>query len=342
MYTYEKTARKSFESNSYESRHYKSFRSNSYEKQGEGGMPARRRRARPGEWLCHRFSASCYEGKMLRHFLLAGLLLFCSLGCQAGSAAQPVSQWFDAKGVRIHYLVQGTGEPVVLIHGLYSSAEINWQWPGTFAALAKNHQVIALDLPGHGRSDKPNNAEAYGLQMVEDVILLLDHLNIRRAHIVGYSLGGMVALKLIAEHPDRVLSGTLGGMGWLREGGGLQKVWAHLALGRVGLTPTVCVTSVGKLALTKDALEAISVPILVLVGDLDPVKKLYVAPLQAVRKDWPVIEIHGAGHLSCILRKQFTEEIVSWVDKNRQKSSRLKPALGAAHGNPGRRARGAA
>ena len=231
-------------------------------------------------------------------------------------AAPPASLSFDANGVKIHYLLHGTGEPVVLIHGLYSSAAINWQWPGTLAALARNHLVIALDLPGHGRSDKPDNRAAYGLQMVEDVIQLLDRLNIKAAHIVGYSMGGIVALKLIADHPDRAVSGTLGGMGWLREGSTLQKVWENLALGRRGVTPNVCITSVGQLALTPDALKRIKVPIIILVGDRDPVKKLYVAPLRAVRSDWPVIEIRGAGHVNCIVKKQFIEEIVQWVDKN--------------------------
>jgi pimeloyl-ACP methyl ester carboxylesterase len=66
------------------------------------------------------------------------------------------------------------------------------------------------------------------LQRVEDIILLLDRMNIRNAHIVGYSMGGIVALRLIAEHPDRVLSATLGGMGWLAQGSGLQRVWEHM------------------------------------------------------------------------------------------------------------------
>jgi pimeloyl-ACP methyl ester carboxylesterase len=250
--------------------------------------------------------------------LLAAFLCGWAVGCPAGSATPPASETFDAQGVKIHYLVQGTGEPVVLIHGLYSSAEINWEWPGTLAALAKDHQVIAPDLPGHGRSDKPDKEEAYGLQLVEDVILLLDHRKIPEAHVVGYSLGGIVALKLIAEHPDRVLSGTLGGMGWLREGGGLQKVWEHLAMGR-GDAPGFLLNSVGKLAVSEHDLRAIRLPVAVLVGDRDPMKKLYVLPLQAVRKDWPVIEIQGAGHLNCIVKKQFSEELVKWVDKNRQK-----------------------
>ncbi len=158
-----------------------------------------------------------------RYVLLTVLVLLWVFAYPSSSIASPVSQRFDANGVKIHYLIEGTGEPVVLIHGLDSSARINWQMPGTIDAIARDHQVIALDLPGFGQSDKPVEAQAYGLQWVEDVILLLDHLKIRKAHIVGYSMGGMVALKLIAEHPDRVLSGTLGGMGWLPDGGFLQR-----------------------------------------------------------------------------------------------------------------------
>jgi pimeloyl-ACP methyl ester carboxylesterase len=99
---------------------------------------------------------------------------------------------------------------------------------GNLAALAADHPVVAIDLPGFGRSDKPATADAYGLQWIEDIALLLDQLNIRKAHIVGYSVGGIVALKFIAEHPDRVLSGTLSGMGWLAQGGGFQKIWEHM------------------------------------------------------------------------------------------------------------------
>jgi pimeloyl-ACP methyl ester carboxylesterase len=241
------------------------------------------------------------------------------LSCRAGgSGVAPASGFFEADGVRIHYLVAGSGEPVVLIHGLGSSAEVTWQWPGTLAALAARHRVVALDLPGHGRSDKPERKEAYGLQMIEDVVRLLDHLDIRKAHVVGYSMGGMVALKLVAEHPDRVLSATLGGMGWLQEGGQLQWVWEHMAQERRGRTPAplrVCAASLGHLALTAAELQAIKAPVLVLVGDRDPVRRLYVAPLRAVRRDWPMIEIQGAGHIDLILRKQFREEIVRWVEK---------------------------
>ena len=246
------------------------------------------------------------------------LVLAGCLGC-GGSAARanaPDSQFFDANGVRIHYLRQGTGEPVVLIHGLYSSAVLNWQRPGIFAALARDHDVIALDLPGHGLSDQPHDSAAYGTQMAGDVVLLLDHLGIKKAHIVGYSLGGMIALKLIVDHPDRVLSGTLGGMGWLREGSGLQMVWENMHANPLFSTPTVCVRSVAQLAVTESELRGVKVPMEILVGDRDPVKNLYVVPLEPVRPDWPVVDIQGAGHITCVLKPQFTRELVKWIEAN--------------------------
>lgn len=244
--------------------------------------------------------------------LLVTVLVFASvLVCRYVSSAALESDFFDARGVKIHYLIEGTGEPVVLIHGLDSSAAINWEMPGTIDALAKDHLVVALDLPGYGQSDKPVEASAYGRQWVEDVILLLDHLKIEKAHIVGYSMGGMVALKLIAEHPDRVLSGTLGGMGWLPEDSFLQKIWAHMR--------SVSGRGVSELALTETELKSIRVPVEILVGDRDPMRQLYVVRLQKVRGDWSVVEIQNAGHLNCIFKKQFIDELEKWLDLNRRK-----------------------
>jgi pimeloyl-ACP methyl ester carboxylesterase len=246
--------------------------------------------------------------RLQRYNLVVGLLLLWAFSCQAKADDQPLSQMFDANGVRIHYLVQGAGEAVVPIHGWYSSATINWRLPGTIAPLARDHQVIALDLPGYGQSDKPNDARAYGAQWVKDVVLLLDHLDIHKAHVVGYSMGGIVALKFVAEHPDRVLSGILGGMGWMPQDGALQKVWS------------ICGASaraVGELAVSEEASRATRVPVLILIGDRDPMRQLYVAPLQRVRDDWPVVEIRDAGHLNCIFKQQFIDEVVGWVDANR-------------------------
>lgn len=231
-------------------------------------------------------------------------------------AEQPTSHTFHAKGVKIHYLTAGQGETVVLIHGLYSSAEINWSINGVVAELAKDHQVIALDMPGHGRSDKPETDDAYGVQIVEDVILLLDRLQVKKAHIVGYSLGGMVALKLLATHEDRAISGTLGGMGWFREGSGLQHFWERIPARQGAPVPSAFLRNVGKLAVSEQELRRIRAPVEVLVGDRDPVRGLYVRPLEQVRKDWPVVEIADAGHMNCIMKRQFRDQLAGWVRKN--------------------------
>ena len=248
------------------------------------------------------------------------LMLACGLaasGARVCVAGAPASDFFDAHGVKIHYLVEGEGEPVVLIHGLYSSAQINWNLTGVMSELARDHRVIALDLPGHGRSGKPATEEAYGLRLAEDVIDLLDHLQIKKAHIVGYSLGGMVAVKILADHPDRTLSGTVGGMGWFREGSQLQKFWELIPPRQRGPVPQALLRSVGKLAVSRQELKGITVPVEILVGDQDPCKQLYVAPLRLVRSDWPIVEIGGAGHFVCIVKKQFRDEIARWLRKQR-------------------------
>src|SRR5262245_25453173 len=154
----------------------------------------------------------------MRSYRLRAVFATALLGLVVGrvTADEPSVGTFDAKGVKIRYVTQGSGEPVVLIHGLHSSAAGNWQFPGIFTTLAKDHQVIALDLPGHGGSDKPDDVAAYGVQMAEDVVLLMDHLKVPKAHVIGYSLGGMITVKLLTLHPDRVLSAVVGGMGWVR------------------------------------------------------------------------------------------------------------------------------
>jgi len=236
----------------------------------------------------------------------------------AHTAEQPVIQTFKSHGVKIAYFVQGQGQPVVLIHGWLSSAGLNWALPGISTLLAKDYQVIALDVRGHGLSDKPTKEEAYGPELVEDVVRLLDHLKIKKAHIVGYSMGGIIAANFIAKHPNRVLSGTLGGMGWLKVGSAAQFGFAQIGKKDSDAKAHVlCGRSLAKLALSEEEIKSIRVPVVVLVGDEDNlIKKLYVEPLKPVRKDWPVIEIKNANHISCIMKPQFREEIATWLKKN--------------------------
>ncbi len=244
---------------------------------------------------------------------LAGLFV---ASCAAAAAPGGQGQTFDSKGTTIHYTIDGTGEPVVLIHGLGSSEQINWRLPGTIKLLAESHQVIAFDLRGHGRSGKPEKESDYGVEMSEDVVRLMDHLKIEKAHVVGYSLGGMIAMKVAVDHPERVKSLVLGGMGWLKEGSALQDFWSRLPGDRGGgQTPPACIKSLGKLAVSEEAVKGLKMPIAVLIGDRDPVRRLYVAPLEKIRPDVPVTVIEGAGHLNCIIKPQFQQELKKQLAK---------------------------
>ncbi len=129
-----------------------------------------------------------------------------------------VKQFFDSKGVNLAYSIDGAGPPVILIHGFKLDADCNWRARGMTGMLAQDFEVIGLDARGHGQSEKPHDVSAYGVQLVEDVVRLMDHLELERTHVVGYSMGGEIAVKLVALHPDRLHSVVIGGAGWIREG----------------------------------------------------------------------------------------------------------------------------
>jgi pimeloyl-ACP methyl ester carboxylesterase len=103
-------------------------------------------------------------------------------------------------GATLHYEATGTGEPVVLLHGLGSSTR---DWEAQVAALAQRHRVISMDLRGHGRSDRGRGPYSIA-GFAADVAALLTHLGIPSAHVCGISLGGMVAFQLAVDFPERV------------------------------------------------------------------------------------------------------------------------------------------
>jgi pimeloyl-ACP methyl ester carboxylesterase len=106
----------------------------------------------------------------------------------------------DVRGVRICYEERGSGEPVILIHGFGVKKE---EWIAQFGPLSEHFRVIRLDNRGAGKSDRPN--EPYYMEMfADDVAGLMDYLKIDKAHIVGWSLGGMIAEHVVLRHPNRV------------------------------------------------------------------------------------------------------------------------------------------
>jgi pimeloyl-ACP methyl ester carboxylesterase len=141
---------------------------------------------------------------IMKQFLRLPLgLVFCFALAPVQGSAQ--DNFFDSNGVRIRYVDRGAGEPVVLIHGGGSTLE-SWVDSGVLPNLAKDYRVIALDARGFGKSGKPHDVKAYGPEMGLDVIRLLDHLGIQRAHVVGYSMGAHITAQLLTTHPQRFLT----------------------------------------------------------------------------------------------------------------------------------------
>ena len=122
---------------------------------------------------------------------------------------------FRHGNVEIDFLDEGTGNPVILIHGFASNKEVNWVHPGWLTTLTRaGYRVIALDNRGHGRSSKLYEPADYDTAlMAEDVRALLDHLVIAKADLIGYSMGARIAAFTALKYPQRVRSATLGGLG---------------------------------------------------------------------------------------------------------------------------------
>jgi len=117
--------------------------------------------------------------------------------------ADPVKgkgHYADVNGIKLYYEIQGSGKPLVLLHGGLGALEM---FGPNLAALAKGRQVIGVDLQGHGRTadiDRPLSVQF----MADDIAALIKHLGLQSADIMGYSLGGGVALQTAIRHPEVV------------------------------------------------------------------------------------------------------------------------------------------
>lgn len=265
----------------------------------------------------------------MRNWKRAFLLLMLVAGdlCLAGG-------YFNSDGVRIYYAVEGNGEPVVLIHGWAVDSSM---WGAVATTLAPQFRVITLDCRGHGKSDKPHDPRAYGPQMAQDVVRLLDHLGIARAHLVGYSMGAILVGEILAEHPERVLSAVFAGgapvlqwdAGDLRETDafldrwnrdGLLQLVTRLVLGDVDrVALTLANRSLREIRVSTEALQAYLGPVLFIYGSNDwPSTKRYVAAARGAFRQSKQVVLPGADHLSTPSRREFAEAILQFLCAARQ------------------------
>lgn len=132
--------------------------------------------------------------------LLGVCLLTLGLATSQAQAEAPKSQFAEANGVRLHYLIAGKGDPVILLHGYTESSHM---WLPLIDKLSKDHLVIAPDLRGFGQSGLPQGPYTKSV-MAQDVHALVTSLGIKSAKVVGHDIGLMVAYAYAAQYPKEV------------------------------------------------------------------------------------------------------------------------------------------
>jgi pimeloyl-ACP methyl ester carboxylesterase len=137
----------------------------------------------------------------------------------AVSAQEPTTGYAPVNGLQMYYEIDGKGDPVVLLHGSFMTITNNW--PDMIARLSKSRQVIAVEMQGHGRTADIDRDFSYE-NLADDIAALLDYLKIKQADVLGYSMGGGVAMQVAIRHPEKVrkvvcISAVFRHDGWVKE-----------------------------------------------------------------------------------------------------------------------------
>jgi pimeloyl-ACP methyl ester carboxylesterase len=246
------------------------------------------------------------KGESMRRLIAIAVL---SVLAPLPLAAQ--DKFFDSAGARIRYVDEGKGEPIVLLHGFTGDVEGGWIATGLLPELVKDYRVIAFDLRGHGKSDKPHDPRAYGREMVLDIVRLMDHVDIRRAHIVGYALGANIVAKLLVMQPERFITATVGGAGGRQpftpeefkaaedEAKQFEQLREKARPGLGPLNDALALAAIDRSksehSVTDQELKAVRVPVLAVAGSLDGALPA-VKHLGAIVSNATIVVIEGAVH----------------------------------------------
>ncbi len=245
---------------------------------------------------------------------------------------------FDSDGVEIAYLDEGEGDPILLIHGFASNIATNWidtSWVRTLAGAGR--RVIAIDNRGHGESEKLYDQEKYPApEMAGDARRLLEHLQIGRADVMGYSMGARITAFLSMRHPEKVRSAVLAGLGFnmVRGVGGAGPIAKALeapsiddvtnetartfrafaeSTGSDLLALATCIRA-SRDKITSEELGTIKLPVLVAVGSKDVIG----GSAQGLADLIPGAEalvIEGRDHMRAVGDRQFKDGVLAFLEK---------------------------
>jgi pimeloyl-ACP methyl ester carboxylesterase len=240
--------------------------------------------------------------------LTSAFLLMTLVPADVSTQQKPTTGYASVNGVKMYYEVHGSGEPVVLLHGAFMTITNNWT--GWIDELAKTRKVIAVEMQGHGRTaDIERDISSENL--ADDVAALLDHLKIPKADLIGYSMGGGVAMQCAIRHREKVrkvvvISSVFRRDGMVKEAlDGIPKLTADDFKGspieaeykKLSPTPDEFPNFVKRLLATAlkghdisaDKLKATTAPMFFIHGDADGVRLEHVAEMFRLKGG----EIHG-------------------------------------------------
>lgn len=243
---------------------------------------------------------------------------------------------FTSDGLRIAFNAVGYGDPVLLLHGFAANRGQAWRASGWFDLLDKaGIDYAAMDHRGHGESDKPHEVEAYAIgKMTADIINFLDYLEAKRATIIAHSMGAMLSMRLLTEHPQRFKAAVLCGVGArMLEKRDDRKTMAE------GLTSSdpksikdeqalsfrafaestgsdmkalaACI-SARREPIDEQALSKIAVPVMVITGSDDDLSGKP-EPLAALIPGAKAVTIDGASHHTIMGDPDFKQEVVRFL-----------------------------
>ena len=240
-------------------------------------------------------------------------------------------------GVALAFERVGEGPPVFLVHGFGSSRNQNWKSTGWYGSLAAaGFSVLAMDCRGHGESGKPHEPSFYGHdRMSEDIAQVMDAAGVKTAPVVGYSMGGFLALRLASHHPGRASQIALGGVGEYYLRGpriaddasrvsladallapdksrltGRARVFREFAdqPGKDRLALAACMRAMSQ-GLAPEILATIAQPVLVVCGEMDDIAGAP-GPLAAAFSQGRAVSIAGRDHMSAVGERK-TRQIVT-------------------------------